>query len=71
MIQIDLSKEGKYHPLITATETILTAPPHTEVQIIVEDKVTSKQIKKYLIGKELGFREIYQNDKIILQFQSK
>lgn len=72
MITINVCKsKTPYHPLITAMEGILLQPAGKELEIIMDDRAICKELKDYLIGKNIGFREIYNDTNIILQFTAK
>ncbi len=71
MTILNLDQKKKYHPLIVATEAILKAPKNQEIQIVMSDKFLSKEIKNFLIAINIGFREIYNNEQIIIQFHTK
>lgn len=64
----DLRNHTKYSPLIPAMEAILTSPKDTPIEIILDNKIVSKSLKEYLIERQIGFREIYDQENIILQF---
>ena len=69
MKTIDTRNETKYSPLITALEAILLSDRGTELELIMDKGDAFKNTKAYLIDKEIGFREIYDEDKITLQFK--
>ena len=69
MKTIDTRIKGKYNPLIIIMEAILLSAKGTSLEIITDSKDIFKETKAYLIDKEIGVREIYDEDKITLQFK--
>ncbi len=70
MKTIDISGSNlPYHPLIVAMEEILTLPKGESIEIISDDRAVCKHLKDYLISKNIGFREIYKDSAITLQFK--
>ena len=49
-------------------EAILTSSKGTPIELILDDSSILKSLKEYLIEQEIGFREIYDQENIILQF---
>ena len=68
MLTIDTRKEDRYTPLIPALEAILLSPKGTKLEIIMTDPKACSDLKSYLIENKLGFREIYHDEIITLQF---
>lgn len=58
-----------YHPLIVAMEELLSLTQTESIEIIADDRDVCKHLKDYLINKNIGFREIYKDSEIILQFK--
>lgn len=64
----DLRNHTKYSPLIPAVEAIYTSSKGTSIEFILDDVYVLKNLKDYLIERQIGFREIYDEENIILQF---
>lgn len=62
------SGEKHYSPLIPAMEVICKAKKGEEVEIVLDDVPAFNDLKEYLAEKGIGFREIYDGDKRVLQF---
>lgn len=58
----------KYSPLIPAMCAICSAPKGTLMEIIMDNEEAFKDLKEYLSELNIGFREIYDEDKMTLQF---
>ena len=69
MKTIDTTKGKRYSAFIPAFEAILLSPKGTKLEIIMNDHIALKNIKAYLIEHQIGFREIYDEDQITLQFK--
>lgn len=68
MLSIDTRKEKRFTPLIPALEAIFLSPKGSKLEIIIDDGPACKHLKTYLIEKKIGFREIYHEEVITLQF---
>ncbi|MDL2213572.1 sulfurtransferase TusA family protein [Bacteroides sp. OttesenSCG-928-E20] len=68
MITIDTTKETKYSPLIPAVRAICEAKKEETIQIIMNNEEAFKDLKEYLSELKIGFREIYEEDQLTLQF---
>lgn len=71
MKTIDVSREYPYSPLVPAMEAICNATQGDKLELIVNDPACFSDLKSYLSEKNIGFREIYDEDKMILQFTIK
>lgn len=49
-------------------EAILTSAKGTPIEFVLNDSSILKNLKEYLIERQIGFREIYDQQNIILQF---
>lgn len=49
-------------------EAILTSSKGSPIEFILNDSTILKSLKEYLIERQIGFREIYDQENIILQF---
>jgi len=68
MITVDTRGQNKYSPLIPAMEAICQSEPGQQMQIIMDNKEAFDDLKEYLSERNIGFREIYDQDYITLQF---
>lgn len=70
MKTIDISKQLPYSPLIPAIEAICCATTGEKLEVIMNDNDLNAfhELKEYLSTKNIGFREIYNKDRMILQF---
>lgn len=57
-----------YSPLIPAMEAICTAKEGEQLEIILNDIDAFNDLKEYLSERGIGFREIYDEEKMVLQF---
>lgn len=57
-----------YSPLIPAVKAICEAGEGEEMEIVLDDVSAFTDLKEYLVEQEIGFREIYDGKKMILQF---
>jgi len=71
MITVDTRGEKKYHPLIPAMEAICRSQSGQQMQIIMDNKDAFDDLKEYLSEHNVGFREIYDQEYMTLQFTIK
>lgn len=71
MITIDTRGSKKYSPLIPAIESICRAKSGQQIQIIMNNKEAFDDLKEYLSENRTGFREIYDQEDLTLQFTIK
>lgn len=71
MKTVDTCAAYDYSPLIPAMKAICEARQGEEVQIIFDNEEAFADLKKYLREQKTGFREIYKEEKLILQFIAK
>lgn len=67
MITIDTCGQTKYSPLIPAIKALYTTPKETKLEIIMDDQTAFHDFKTYLSEQQIGFREIYKGNKMIIQ----
>ncbi|NDV64379.1 sulfurtransferase TusA family protein [Bacteroides sp. 224] len=65
---IDVCGIEKYSPLIPAVCAICKAKAGEKIQIVTDNKEVFKDLKEYLSEQNIGFREIYDEDRMTLQF---
>lgn len=68
MTTIDTTQETRYSPLIPAVKAICEAKQGDSIQIIMNNEETFRDLKEYLSELKIGFREIYDEDQLTLQF---
>lgn len=71
MITVDTRGQKKYNPLIPAIEAICRAQSGRQMQIIMDNKEAFADLKEYLSENNVGFREIYDQGFMTLQFTTK
>lgn len=71
MTTVDTRGQKKYNPLIPAIEAICRSESGRQMQIIMDDKEAFDDLKKYLSEQNVGFREIYDQEYMTLQFTTK
>ena len=65
---VDTTRPLRYNPLVPAMEAICTAGGGEEVEIVLNDPSAFNDLKEYLSERGIGFREIYDGEKMTLQF---
>lgn len=68
MRTIDTCNNLPYSPLIPAVKAIFTSPPGEKIEIIMNKPEVFSDLKEYLSEQNIGFREIYEEERMILQF---
>lgn len=68
MKTIDTREVNNYSPLIPAICAIYKARSGEKVEIIMDHEEAFKDMKEYLSEQNIGFREIYDEDTMRLQF---
>ncbi len=68
MKTINIGNDLPYSPLIPAMEAIFNADPGEKLELVMEDPAAFGDLKTYLSEKNIGFREIYDEGFLILQF---
>ena len=61
-------QQWPYSPLIPAVQAICVAAKGEQVEIILNDASAFNDLKEFLAEQKIGFREIYDEEKMILQF---
>lgn len=57
-----------YSPLIPAMVAICEATEGETIKIILDDNQAFSDLKEYLAEQKIGFREIYDGERMSLQF---
>lgn len=68
MQTVNLCREFPYSALIPALKAIFTTRHGEKIELILMDRIVFGDLKTYLSEENIGFREIYEEDKLILQF---
>lgn len=68
MKTVDTCGIKKYSPLIPAIEAICKAKAGEKIHLITDNEEVFSDLKKYLSEQSIGFREIYDEHKMTLQF---
>ena len=69
MIQkIDTRDTKIYSPLIPALKAFYTLESGTTIHVLFSDMKAFKDMKEFLSEQGIGFREIYKDDHIVLEF---
>lgn len=71
MITVDTRGVEKYNPLIPAIEAICQAEPGSRMQIVMENKEAFDDLKTFLSEHNIGFREIYDQEYMTIQFTTR
>jgi TusA-related sulfurtransferase len=71
MIQVDTCGEKRYSPLIPALKAFYTTPKGEEIMIVTDNEAVFKDLKEFLAEQSIGFREIYDGERLTLQFISE
>lgn len=61
-------QQWPYSLLIPAVQAICEAAKGEQVEIILNDASAFNDLKEFLAEQKIGFREIYDEEKMILQF---
>ena len=68
MKTIDTCGQKHYSPLIPAVKAICEARQGEKLEIIMDDATAFNDLKEYLAEQHIGFREIYDGERMTLQF---
>ena len=69
MKTIDTCGQKLYSPLIPAVKTMCETAPGERLEIIMNNAEAFQDLKEYLAEQSIGFREIYDEERMILQFK--
>ncbi|MDM8337023.1 sulfurtransferase TusA family protein [Mediterranea massiliensis] len=65
---INTCQQKLYSPLIPAMKAICEAEKGEKLEIIMDDEAAFNDLKEYLAEQRIGFREIYDGNRMSLQF---
>lgn len=68
MITVDTCGLNAYSPLIPAVKAMCNACRGDKMEIIMNHPAAFQDLKEYLSEQGIGFREIYDGEKMTLQF---
>lgn len=68
MKTIDTCRQQHYSPLIPAIKAMYEAGKGERLEIIMDDTAAFNDLKEYLSEQQIGFREIYDGERMTLQF---
>lgn len=60
--------QRRYSPLIPAILAFCEAHDGEQLEIVLDDSAAFNDLKEFLVEKGIGFREIYDGDRMVLQF---
>ncbi len=69
MKTIDTCGQKLYSPLIPAVKAMCETAPGEKLEIIMNNAEAFQDLKEYLAEQSIGFREIYDEERMILQFK--
>ena len=69
MKTIDTCGQKLYSPLIPAVKAMCETAPGERLEIIMNNAEAFQDLKEYLAEQIIGFREIYDEERMILQFK--
>lgn len=58
----------KYSPLIPAITAFCDAQPGESIEIVLDNASAFSDLKEFLAEQHIGFREIYDGERMTLQF---
>lgn len=68
MTTVDTCGTTAYSPLIPAIKAICAAQPGETMEIVMNHSAAFQDLKEYLSEQNIGFREIYDGERMTLQF---
>ena len=71
MKTIDTCGQKLYSSLIPAVKAMCEATPGEKLEIIMNDPTAFNDLKEYLSEQQIGFREIYDGEKMTVQFTKR
>ena len=68
MKTIDTRGQKFYTPLTPAVKAMCEAGKGEKLEIIMDDATAFNDLKEYLAEQQIGFREIYDGEEMLVQF---
>ena len=69
MKTIDTCGQKLYSPLIPAVKAMCETAPGERLEIIMNNAEAFQDLKEYLAEQSIGLREIYDTERMLLQFK--
>lgn len=68
MKTVDTCGQKHYSPLISAIKAMCEAEKGERLEIVMDDAAAFNDLKEYLAEQRIGFREIYDGERMRVQF---
>lgn len=68
MKTVDTCGQKHYSPLIPAIKAMCEAKKGERLEIVMDDAAAFNDLKEYLAEQRIGFREIYDGERMRVQF---
>ena len=68
MKTVDTCETQRYSPLIVALKAFYEASCGESLAIVMDNASAFSDLKEFLAEQHVGFREVYDGDRMILQF---
>ncbi|WP_300812102.1 sulfurtransferase TusA family protein [uncultured Bacteroides sp.] len=68
MKTIDTCGQKRYSPLIPAVKALCEAAQGEKLEIVMDSPEAFNDLKEYLAEQQIGFREIYDGQRMSVQF---
>ena len=68
MKTVDTCGQKHYSPLIPAMKALCEAKEGERIEIVMDDAAAFNDLKEYLAEQRIGFREIYDGERMRVQF---
>lgn len=68
MKTVDTCGQKHYSPLIPAIKAMCEAEKGERLEIVMDDAAAFNDLKEYLAEQHIGFREIYDGERMRVQF---
>lgn len=68
MKRVDTRGQKHYSPLIPAIRALCQTEKGERLEILMDDEAAFNDLKEYLAEQQIGFREIYDEEAMTVQF---
>lgn len=68
MKRVDTRGQNRYSPLIPAIRALCQTGKGERLEILMDDEAAFNDLKEYLAEQQIGFREIYDEEAMTVQF---
>lgn len=65
---VDTCGQRRYSPLIPVIVALCETPKGEQLKVIMDDAAAFSDLKEYLSEQGIGFREIYDGERLAVQF---